>query len=239
MKGRISERAKPCYNNSVWVSHTYFDVPQAAFLKEVPTFPYIRADFASFDVIEQLEMEARDFWVLIQAAAVGNPLVIGCWFEYADRELEFAEWENTLRWILPEIPPHVARCTRADLNVPPAFVIPSSLCAPVNSGADSALHALDQGLRNGIAYLEKVTGRRFGDGRQPLLVSVRSGAERSMPGMLQTILDVGLNHEMVHGLIRLTGNPRLAGIVSAVSSKTIQKSSVKRHCLNWISDSRT
>jgi hypothetical protein len=117
MKGRISERAKPCYNNSVWVSHTYFDVPQAAFLKEVPNFPYIRTDFASFDVIKQLEMEARDFWVLIQAAAVGNPLVIGCWFEYADRELEFAEWENTLGWILPEIPPHVARCTPADLNV--------------------------------------------------------------------------------------------------------------------------
>ena len=85
------------------------------------------------------------------------------------------------------------RMGRLGLAVPPAFVMPSSLCAPVNSGADSALHALDQGLRNGIAYLEKVTGRRFGDGRQPLLVSVRSGAERSMPGMLQTILDVGLN----------------------------------------------
>ena len=102
------------------------------------------------------------------------------------------------------------RMGRLGLAVPPAFVMPSSLCAPVNSGADSALHALDQGLRNGIAYLEKVTGRRFGDGRQPLLVSVRSGAERSMPGMLETILDVGLSQEMVHGLIRLTGNPRLA-----------------------------
>jgi pyruvate, orthophosphate dikinase len=102
------------------------------------------------------------------------------------------------------------RMGRLGLAVPPAFVMPSSLCAPVNSGADSALHALDQGLRNGIAYLEKATGRRFGDGRQPLLVSVRSGAERSMPGMLETILDVGLSQEMVHGLIRLTGNPRLA-----------------------------
>ena len=102
------------------------------------------------------------------------------------------------------------RMGRLGLAVPPAFVMPNSLCAPVNSGAESALHALDQGLRDGIAYLEKVTGRRFGDGRQPLLVSVRSGAERSMPGMLETILDVGLNNETVHGLIRLTGNPRLA-----------------------------
>jgi pyruvate,orthophosphate dikinase len=102
------------------------------------------------------------------------------------------------------------RMDQLGLAVPPAFVMPSSLCASVNSGTESALRMLDQGLRHGVAYLEKTTGRRFGDGRQPLLVSVRSGAERSMPGMLETILDVGLNHEMVHGLIRLTGNPRLA-----------------------------
>src|ERR1019366_9338160 len=102
------------------------------------------------------------------------------------------------------------RMGRLGLAVPPAFVMPNSCCAPVNSGAESALHVLDQGLRDGVAYLEKVTGRRFGDGRQPLLISVPSGAARSMPGMLQTILDVGLNNETVHGLIRLTGNPRLA-----------------------------
>jgi pyruvate,orthophosphate dikinase len=102
------------------------------------------------------------------------------------------------------------RMGQLGLAVPPAFVMPNSLCAPINGGAESALHALDQGLRKGIAYLERVTGRHFGNGRQPLLVSVRSGAEKSMPGMLETILDVGLNNETVHGLIRLTGNPRLA-----------------------------
>ncbi len=69
---------------------------------------------------------------------------------------------------------------------------------------------LEEGLRDGIAQLEETTGRRLGDGRVPLLVSVRSGAAKSMPGMLATILDVGLNAESVRGLIGLTGNPRLA-----------------------------
>ncbi len=96
------------------------------------------------------------------------------------------------------------------LNVPPAFVLPTALCAPVNRNDKEALDALDQGLREGIAWLEEATGRHFGAERAPLLVSVRSGAAKSMPGMLATILDVGLNAESVRGLIGLTGNPRLA-----------------------------
>lgn len=104
----------------------------------------------------------------------------------------------------------LSQMTKLGLNVPPAFILPTSLCAPVNQGDSEALHALDQGLRDGIAQLEAATGRRFGDSRGPLLVSVRSGAAKSMPGMLATILDVGLNAESVRGLIRLTGNPRLA-----------------------------
>ncbi len=100
--------------------------------------------------------------------------------------------------------------TRLGLNVPPAFVLPTSLCVPVNQSDSEALHALGQGLRDGIARLEEATGRRLGDNRAPLLVSVRSGAAKSMPGMLSTILDVGLNAESVRGLVGLTGNPRLA-----------------------------
>jgi pyruvate, orthophosphate dikinase len=96
------------------------------------------------------------------------------------------------------------------LNVPPAFVMPTGLCAVVNGGSGTALETLHRGLAKGIAWLEEVTGRRFGDSRAPLLVSVRSGAAVSMPGMLDTILNVGLNTHSVHGLIRLTGNPRLA-----------------------------
>lgn len=96
------------------------------------------------------------------------------------------------------------------LDVPPAFVLPTDLCAGVNAGEPDALAAMRRGLAKGIAWLEERTGRRFGDGRAPLLVSVRSGAAVSMPGMLDTVLDIGLNEESVHGLVRLNGNPRLA-----------------------------
>jgi pyruvate, orthophosphate dikinase len=102
------------------------------------------------------------------------------------------------------------RMSHLGLPVPPAFVLPATLCAAINAGEDEALHALDQGLHKGIAALEAFTGKGFGDVRAPLLVSVRSGAAQSMPGMLETILDVGLNERTLRGLIGLTGNPRLA-----------------------------
>jgi pyruvate,orthophosphate dikinase len=104
----------------------------------------------------------------------------------------------------------LARMSRLGLPVPPAFVMPTSLCDGVNRKDGAALRALKNGLRLGVARLESATGRRFGDSRSPLFVSVRSGAARSMPGMLDTILDVGMNNGAVQGLIRLTGNPRLA-----------------------------
>jgi pyruvate,orthophosphate dikinase len=100
--------------------------------------------------------------------------------------------------------------SRLGLPVPPAFVMPTRFCAPINDGDGTALAALKDGLRQGIAQLEAATGRHFGDRRRPLLVSVRSGAAKSMPGMLETILNVGLNPDSLRGLIRLTGNPRLA-----------------------------
>jgi pyruvate,orthophosphate dikinase len=102
------------------------------------------------------------------------------------------------------------RMSRLGLTVPPAFVLSTSLCGPVNRAEPAALDALEQAIRQGIGWLEEATGRRVDDTRRPLLVSERSGAARSMPGMLSTVLDVGLNGETVRGLIALTGNPRLA-----------------------------
>lgn len=102
------------------------------------------------------------------------------------------------------------RIAQMGLPVPPAFALPTTLCAGVNRGEPQALEALDRGLRDGIARLEQAMQRRFGDLRRPLLVSVRSGAAQSMPGMLATVLNVGLNGDSVRGLIGLTGNPRLA-----------------------------
>jgi hypothetical protein len=116
MKGRISERAKPCYDGSVWMTHRYFDLPTTAFVKEVQNFPYIRTDNASFLVMDELVRKLQELSVLMQAACIGSPLAVACWFEYADRELEFSEWENSFTWLLPEIHPHVKRRIGADVG---------------------------------------------------------------------------------------------------------------------------
>ncbi len=104
----------------------------------------------------------------------------------------------------------LARMSALRLPVPPAFVLPTSLCAGVVAGEAAALKTLQKGVVAGIARLEAATDRKIGDAHAPLFVSVRSGAEKSMPGMLETILDVGMNQTSAHGLIRATGNPRLA-----------------------------
>jgi pyruvate,orthophosphate dikinase len=105
---------------------------------------------------------------------------------------------------------NLARVAALGLPVPPAFVLPIRLCADIIAHNDPAEHQLRDGLRQGIAFLEEMTGKIFGDGRRPLLVSVRSGAARSLPGMLDTVLDVGCTSNAVRGLIRATGRPRLA-----------------------------
>ena len=105
---------------------------------------------------------------------------------------------------------NLAAMASLGLPVPPAFVLPIELCAAVVAGDPQAQRDVSEGLREGVASLEKATGRKFGDRRKPLLVSVRSGAARSMPGMLDTVTDVGCTLAAVHGLMRLSGNPRFA-----------------------------
>ena len=104
----------------------------------------------------------------------------------------------------------LAAVAAAGVPVPPAFILPISLGAAMAAGDRGAEAAFLDGLKEGISYLETATGRGFGDRRQPLLVSVRSGAARSMPGMLDTVLDIGCSTEATRGLIRMTGNPRFA-----------------------------
>jgi pyruvate,orthophosphate dikinase len=105
---------------------------------------------------------------------------------------------------------NLARMAALGLPVPPAFVLPVRLCADIIGKDAHAERHLRDGLKEGIAFLEGATGKRFGDHRQPLLVSVRSGAARSMPGMLDTVPNVGCTSIAAQGLIRLTGRPRLA-----------------------------
>ncbi len=103
---------------------------------------------------------------------------------------------------------NLMRMSAAGLPVPEAFVLPAAWCRQIQSGADE--NQLAETLSAGIATLEKATGLGFGSARRPLLVSVRSGAAVSMPGMLETVLNIGMNRTTVEGLIGYTGNPRLA-----------------------------
>lgn len=104
---------------------------------------------------------------------------------------------------------NLMRMAAARISVPSAFVLPTSWCRRYRAGRVND-EELTQVLASGIATLETATGLTFGSSQKPLLVSVRSGAAASMPGMMETILDAGLNPETVDGMIRLTGNPRLA-----------------------------
>jgi pyruvate,orthophosphate dikinase len=103
----------------------------------------------------------------------------------------------------------LAEMTRLGVPVPAGFTITTDACrAYMREGGVPA--ALEDEVSAHIARLERRTGKRFGDHDDPLLVSVRSGASVSMPGMMDTILNLGLNDDAVAGLARTTGNPRFA-----------------------------
>jgi pyruvate,orthophosphate dikinase len=99
--------------------------------------------------------------------------------------------------------------TQIGLDVPPGFVITTEACLAYLAGSRLPDGLMDS-VRASIAALERKTGKRFGDAANPLLVSVRSGSAMSMPGMMDTILNLGLNESTLAGLAALTANPRFA-----------------------------
>ena len=104
---------------------------------------------------------------------------------------------------------NLAEMTRLGIPVPPGFTITTQACrAYLDSG--SVPPALFEEVETHLAALEERMGRRLGDGEDPLLVSVRSGAKFSMPGMMETVLNIGLNDVSVEGLAAQTGNARFA-----------------------------
>src|SRR3954465_14998881 len=105
---------------------------------------------------------------------------------------------------------NLAEMCRIGLPVPPGFTITTEACPYYYDNRRTYPAALKAQMQAGVAALEKQTGKKFGDLKDPLLVSVRSGARDSMPGMMDTILNLGLNDETVEGLARKTGNPRFA-----------------------------
>ncbi len=98
----------------------------------------------------------------------------------------------------------------AGLPVPLGFVLGTGVCADYHRRGGVLDSSVEDLIRQGIRQLERATGRRFGGARRPLLVSVRSGAAVSMPGMLDTILNIGLSDATLPGLIRATGDPVFA-----------------------------
>jgi pyruvate, orthophosphate dikinase len=104
----------------------------------------------------------------------------------------------------------LAEMTKIGLPVPAGFTISTEACDYYYKNNKKYPTELQKQVKENVAKLEKVTGKKLGDPKNPLLVSVRSGSARSMPGMMETILNLGLNEKSVEGLAKATGNERFA-----------------------------
>ncbi|HEY2915898.1 MAG TPA: pyruvate, phosphate dikinase [Candidatus Limnocylindrales bacterium] len=102
----------------------------------------------------------------------------------------------------------LAEMTRAGLPTPPGFTITTEACNDYFAAGERLPEGLWDDVLEAMAEVERQTGKGFGDAKNPLLVSVRSGAKFSMPGMMDTVLNLGLNDETLHGLVALTHNER-------------------------------
>ncbi len=105
---------------------------------------------------------------------------------------------------------NLAEMTKIGLPVPQGFTITTEACTKYYEDGRKINDGIMAQIYQKLAQIEKMTGKKFGDPTNPLLVSVRSGARVSMPGMMDTILNLGLNDEVVEGLAKLTNNPRFA-----------------------------
>src|SRR5215467_12974492 len=105
---------------------------------------------------------------------------------------------------------NLAEMCRVGLPVPPGFTITTEVCTYYYANKRTYPATLRAQMEAGLSAIEKQTGKKFGDLKNPLLVSVRSGARDSMPGMMDTILNLGLNDQTVEALAKKTGNPRFA-----------------------------
>ena len=119
----------------------------------------------------------------------------------------FSEGDGGNKLLLGGKGANLCEMTRLGLPVPPGFVVTTEACLAYLRENRLPDGLMDQ-VREHLARVEKAVGRRFGAARDPLLVSVRSGSAMSMPGMMDTILNLGLNETSLGGLIEATGNPR-------------------------------
>jgi pyruvate,orthophosphate dikinase len=121
-----------------------------------------------------------------------------------------AEGRATMKDLLGGKGANLADMTLVPLPVPPGFTITTETCAEYNNLGQKLPKGLMEEARANMSRVEKASGKKFGDPKNPLLVSVRSGAAASMPGMMDTVLNIGLNDKVVEGMATLTNNPRFA-----------------------------
>ena len=122
----------------------------------------------------------------------------------------FSEGNATMREILGGKGANLAEMTNLGLPVPQGFTISTEACTQYYEDGRQINDEIQAQIMEYIAKMEEITGKKFGDKENPLLVSVRSGARASMPGMMDTILNLGLNEEVVNVIANKSGNPRWA-----------------------------
>jgi pyruvate,orthophosphate dikinase len=121
-----------------------------------------------------------------------------------------ADGSGTMKDLLGGKGAGLAEMTNAGLPVPPGFTITTEACNAYYAAGSRFPEGMWQQSLDALVEVERATGKRFGDSSNPLLVSVRSGAKFSMPGMMDTVLNLGLNEETLQGIARLTNNERFA-----------------------------
>jgi pyruvate,orthophosphate dikinase len=122
-----------------------------------------------------------------------------------------ADGDGSMKPLLGGKGANLAEMSRIGLPVPPGFTVTTEVCTHYYANKKSYPKTLDPQAKEGVAFIENIMGTKFGDkNAMPLLVSVRSGARDSMPGMMDTILNLGLNDETVLALVKATHNERFA-----------------------------
>ena len=122
----------------------------------------------------------------------------------------FSEGNKDMRNLLGGKGANLAEMTKLGLPVPQGFTITTEACTRYYEDGKKISEDIENEIFENIKKMEEITGKKFGDTENPLLVSVRSGARASMPGMMDTILNLGLNEEVVQVLAQKSGNPRWA-----------------------------
>jgi pyruvate,orthophosphate dikinase len=121
-----------------------------------------------------------------------------------------AEGDAKMREVLGGKGANLAEMTNLGIPVPPGFTISTDVCAAYYQNKNKYPACIKEEVENTLKRLETVMKKKLGDPNDPLLVSVRSGAAASMPGMMETILNLGMSDKSVRGLAAKTGNPRFA-----------------------------